>query len=215
MKNTTLFLCVSDHKMKTISWKPYLILSNQDKNWWYNILYSISSQNFIQIWQLFLSFSPRKRFQCWFAKLWCEGISDWDFLSVLFEKIWLKKEKSKTLLEPFQWSIFWALCQRSKPSISWNQLFWNCINFQEFWQGIIKELAKIIENNFQFTQNLNWHQKTQSRHLKFQGYQTKSSIILVAMKLLANHFWWHTVRRKKEESGFNHCTILEKKSSAL
>ena len=119
-------------------------------------------------------------------------------------KIWLKNKKSKTLFEPFQWSIFWAIFQRSNPSISSNHSEKNkgFLKLHHF-SGILTRNNKGSCKNHRkqfgiLTKFEPLSKDTQDRHhLKFQGIWTKSSIILVAMKILANCFSWYTVRVKK------------------
>ena len=124
-KNTSLFSplrCVRDHNLKTISLKSYYILSNWDKNWYGGTAYLpltaprilSKSDNF------YYHFHHTKDFNVGLQNCGLkESVIGFHWTFCLWRYGW-NNEKSMTVLKLFQRSIFWALFQRSKLSLSSN-----------------------------------------------------------------------------------------------
>ena len=97
-----------------------------------------------------------------------------------------------TVLESVQRSLFWTLFQISKLSMSSNNAeinasFFEIASFSKNFLRHSKETYKNYRKKFPiFTKIELVSEDTQFRHhLKFQGNRTRSSTILVMMKLLA------------------------------
>ena len=97
-----------------------------------------------------------------------------------------------TVLESVQRSIFWALFQRSKLSMSSNNAeinasFLKLHHFLRIFMRHSKGTCKNHRKKFPILTKIELvSEDTQFKHhLKFQGNRTRSSTILVMMKLLA------------------------------